>query len=367
MKIKRFVLFLIVFINFYVFQPSIAIGEAKKIWSFNHKGKISSSPVYYNRKIFFGTTDGFIYCINGKGNPLWKHKTNSAIYSRPYIRNKILYVGNEKGKFEAIDTDYGFLRWKKDLKQKIDKPALFYEGKIYINTASQTAFSFDAISGQKNWKRFTNGKILSAPQISKGILFIPSGEGVLLAINAKHGPVKWSKDLQFLNNGSPLKIYNNKLIIALKNNKILSLNPINKKTYWRIIVPAKPVSPFLFHKGKIIFSDYSNSLTAISAYNGTILWRKKFQNPITEAPISLGNNILQYDNNGHLYILTSSGKLVSSISLGRKITSPPIFINNRFLLSASNGSIICYRLTIPKTKTYKPAVKKALPAKKTTK
>lgn len=364
---KRSYFFIILFILLFS-QIKIYAQEAKKLWSYNFTSEIASQPVYYDQKLYFTTLDGYAYCLDGNGNQVWKNKTDGPISASPYIRNKILYIGNQNGTFQAIDADYGFLRWKKSLNEKIDKQASFYEGNVYINTALQTAFSFNAISGQKNWKRLTNGRILSSPKILNGLLFIPSEEGMLLVVDAKHGPVKWSKDMTFTDNGSPLTFFNEKIIIVSKNNKIISLNSLNKNISWQTIVPAKPISQILLHSGKLIFTDYSNSITAISANTGTLLWRQKFSTIIKDAPLSIGQYILGCSNDGNLFVLSpSTGKQLLTINLGKNVSSQPLLVENKYLLVPSAGSLTCYQLIIPEIKstTINKAVKKTSPKKPT--
>ena len=340
---KIFALFLFILIVFP--QSTLKAQEATKLWAFNFTSEISSQTVYYDQKLYFTTTDGYVYCLDGNGNLKWKNKTDGSILASPFLKNKILFIGNQNGTFEAIDSDYGFLRCKKDLNEKIDKQASFYEGNVYINTSSQSAFSFNAASGQKNWKRLTNGRILSSPKILNGLLFIPSEEGVLFAVDAKHGPLKWTQNMSFLDNGSPLMFFKDFLIITSKNNKIISINTTKKSVYWQALVPAKPVSPLLLHNGKLAFVDYSNSITCISAANGSLLWRQKFTEIIKDSPISFGLYILQYSKSGNIYVLSpSTGKQLLMISLGKNITSQPLGIENKYLLVPSSGSLSCYQL-----------------------
>jgi eukaryotic-like serine/threonine-protein kinase len=71
-----------------------------KLWEFKTVGKIWSSPSSseFDRLMFFGGLDSFIYGINSStGKQEWKFPTMGAIDSSPCISNGMLFVGSRDG------------------------------------------------------------------------------------------------------------------------------------------------------------------------------------------------------------------------------------------------------------------------------
>lgn len=71
-----------------------------KIWDFETVGKIWSSPSSseFDRLMFFGGLDSFIYGINfSTGKQEWKFPTMGAIDSSPCISNGMLFIGSRDG------------------------------------------------------------------------------------------------------------------------------------------------------------------------------------------------------------------------------------------------------------------------------
>jgi hypothetical protein len=71
-----------------------------KLWEFETVGKIWSSPSSseFDRLMFFGGLDSFIYGINSStGKQEWKFPTMGAIDSSPCISNGMLFVGSRDG------------------------------------------------------------------------------------------------------------------------------------------------------------------------------------------------------------------------------------------------------------------------------
>jgi outer membrane protein assembly factor BamB len=71
-----------------------------KTWQFETAGKIWSSPSAseYDKQLYFGSLDSFIYGINIQtGNQEWKFPTMGSIDSSPCLSDGMLYVGSRDG------------------------------------------------------------------------------------------------------------------------------------------------------------------------------------------------------------------------------------------------------------------------------
>lgn len=54
------------------------------MWTFTTKGPIFSSPSYVDKKIFIGSHDCHMYCLNTLGDLIWKLKVESVVYSSAF-------------------------------------------------------------------------------------------------------------------------------------------------------------------------------------------------------------------------------------------------------------------------------------------
>ena len=73
--------------------------QSKKVkWEYRTNGRIVSSPVIYSNKVFFTSSDGFLYVLTlGPGSLLWKDKLSGPSYSRPLIYKNTVIVSDMKG------------------------------------------------------------------------------------------------------------------------------------------------------------------------------------------------------------------------------------------------------------------------------
>ena len=96
------------------------IYTLENIWENNSaKGMIETRPLYTNNRIIYGSSDGFLYCIDARTGILnWKWKDKNSDYSfvrcEPVSDNKYVYIST-LGKYTyAIDLLLGTTIWKMD-------------------------------------------------------------------------------------------------------------------------------------------------------------------------------------------------------------------------------------------------------------
>jgi len=93
-----------------IYALSQNTGDLK--WNFKHRGGYNykagplSAAVGDNGNIYFGSSDRFIYAIEGKtGNKVWTVRTGAPVVSAPLISNDgTLYIGSDDGRLYAIAT-----------------------------------------------------------------------------------------------------------------------------------------------------------------------------------------------------------------------------------------------------------------------
>ena len=64
-----------------------------------------SSPVVEGGSVFFGSGDGWLYCLNKKsGAQLWKAQTNGRIRSTPAIADGKIYFASFDGVIRCLEN-----------------------------------------------------------------------------------------------------------------------------------------------------------------------------------------------------------------------------------------------------------------------
>lgn len=89
---------------------------------------VAMSPTIVNERIYIGARDGNLYCLDMRGNEIWRFQTGGVVESKAVIRNGRIYFGSEDGNMYCLDFE-GNEIWR----FKVDGQ-IWDEPKIYKNT-----------------------------------------------------------------------------------------------------------------------------------------------------------------------------------------------------------------------------------------
>ena len=173
------------------------------IWSYQTDERVTSSPTVSGGKVYVGSMDGKLYCLDATdGTYLWNFTTGGPIsYCSPAVVDGFVYFGSWDNNTYCIDTD-GNLVWTYTTGGEIlSSPTLAY-GNIYIGSKDKKIYCLDATGNGDGttdliWEYETNSWVFSSPAVADGKVYVGSRDGTLHCLNAGNGNPKWS----YLTNG----------------------------------------------------------------------------------------------------------------------------------------------------------------------
>jgi eukaryotic-like serine/threonine-protein kinase len=166
-----------------VYALEAATGRLK--WSFSNKGSwVISSPVVYEGKIFFATSDtATLHVLDaGTGAPISEQRFKWPYFGSPAIAGKLLYLGGQDGKLLAIDLDTLKPVWifQTDGSRQNLSTYSKQDGSPNYEAATRSLFYDDLIVSVD--KLHTVGMILTSPVISGDVVYFGSTDGNLYAL-----------------------------------------------------------------------------------------------------------------------------------------------------------------------------------------
>jgi len=180
-------------------------------WAFTTEGAVISSPSVANARVYVGSHDKNIYCIDSRtGNLIWNFTTGARIKSSPAIANARVYVGPDDGYVHCLDASNGSLIWSTFVGGYIEvnfaaAPALrssptVVDGKVYVGSLDTNVYCLDGKDGDVYWTFKTEGYITSSPAVANGAVYIVSEEpttGALYKLDATDGSFIWKRELPY--------------------------------------------------------------------------------------------------------------------------------------------------------------------------
>ncbi|MBX5320466.1 MAG: PQQ-binding-like beta-propeller repeat protein [Candidatus Bathyarchaeia archaeon] len=193
-------------------------------WFYQASGPIVGSPVVADGKVFFGSYDGSIYCIDAySGSLIWKFPTGYRIGSTPAVVDGKVYTGADDGNIYCIDANTGQQVWKKFAGGVTEGPLLrtlpqwrsspfVTGGRLYVGAMDGKVYCLNTANGDIVWSYTATNRtygIASSPFVYKGVVYIGTGNGSLYALNAANGALVWRRQLTATDRrlvGSPIVI-----------------------------------------------------------------------------------------------------------------------------------------------------------------
>ena len=115
------------------------------------------------------------------------------ILSAPVVKGGTVYVATGDGKVVAVDTATGATRWTRQLSASISWGLEVHKDSIFVGTDDGNVWSLKTSDGSKIWKVKPSGATYwSTPTYFKKAVYLGSGSGALVGLDAATGSTKWS-------------------------------------------------------------------------------------------------------------------------------------------------------------------------------
>ncbi|MDO5977409.1 PQQ-binding-like beta-propeller repeat protein [Flavivirga spongiicola] len=323
----------------------------KEMWTYTTGGPIRVAPVFYSGKLYFGSDDGFAYCIKASNGALvWKYSpvkdqpkklvNNNALISFWPIRTGIL-IEDGIAYFGA-----SLLPWKDSyfcaINAKTGKP----EGKgTYVNTYENLTLEgamastgtkiiqpqgrispifFNKSNGESKGQIAGTGGCFVLITPEKNIVHTQTSRNKSITETigdfAVPGTSEKTKNAEYMSfKGGKEMVVNGDVSYILTDNSISAYNRKTKKIIWlkrgynahRIII-----------SGDVLYAGATDAVYAVSTKNGLPLWKA----PVKGAVYALGiadNALFASTGEGNIYCFRS-GKSTNTLLVENKDKEPTI-------------------------------------------
>ena len=266
-------------------------------WAFDTGGIITGSPVVVKGKVYFGSHDGNIYCIDAyKGTLIWEFPTQYKIWSTPAVVGGRVYTGADDGNIYAIDADDGTQIWKTPAGgvtnfifaatwQPRSSPIVVGD-KLYVGALDGKVYCLDT-SGNIKWTYLTGRPIGGSPAYSNGVIFISSTDHYIYALDATNGDLVW----KFESEATVARAYTDWFPFGtpvVADGRVLwgagpvygdlffyALNETTGEILWRISLLGNtpPCQTPVYIDGVFIIGEYMG-VSIRNATDGALIWRQ---------------------------------------------------------------------------------------------
>ena len=333
-------------------SPDTLIGTPLKFkWRFETENGIGhSSPAVLNGKVFIGSMDSTLYCVDeSSGSFAWSFVTSALINSSPALAYGMVFVGSNDNSLYALDQSTGVFRWSYETGSSIAASPAVAGGRVYFGSNDNNIYALNAHNGSFRWSYETAGAVeLSSPVVDNGSVFVPS-ELSLCVLHDDSGNFKWSCVAAVGRFCSPTLV-NGRVVLGSSNGWVYSHNQENGAFQWSFYIAAMSGTDTSLSSanGLVFVSGINGVFYALRESNGDLAWSYPISSPIYGSPAVGGGAVFFGSNDNAVYALDASdGTYRWSYETDGFVQSSPAILGGKVFFGSRDNFLYAFENAPP--------------------
>ena len=314
-----------------------------------------SSPVVVNGKVFVGSDDGKIYCLNeNDGSRIWVYETGGSVQSSPAVVDGMVFVGSTIGFYafheEDINNDgIGDLIWKNLTIKDLWSSPVVTNGKVFVgavNTGNKF-YCLDENTGNLIWSYETRGRCQTSPAVTDGKVFIsPFWGGYIYCLDENTGNLIWKYKIGGYEGASSPTVVNDRVFVASYPGKVFCIDENYGSYIWSSETGGNSAysTPAVAY-GKVFVGSADGKTYCLDEITGQKLWSHETGGgyPVLSSPAVADGLVFVGSPDNKIYALSeSNGDIVWSYATGDSVSSSPAIAKGKMFVGSSDGKVYCF-------------------------
>ncbi len=187
--------------------------SGRRAWHVDAGDPVRSTPIVIGDNVYFGNENGDFFCVTLRGVTKWRYKAKRAVTSSPVYADGIIFFGSVDSQLYALDAKSGLIIWRfRMAKATISTPCIF-ENYIFSGSVDANIYCIDMHSSKEVWHFTTENQVTGSPVVHKDSLFCGSVDGTMYCLEYRTGRLRWKFPTQQPITGTPI-VYNDTLFFG---------------------------------------------------------------------------------------------------------------------------------------------------------
>ena len=215
---------------------ALSLKNGAEQWAFTGvNGFVESIPVADKERVYFGSWGSTFYALNRKtGQPVWtwtnrKSRNYSPAAGTPVLTNGRIFLQTPDRTVTALDAQTGQQIWASNQHKGFESSGLSADGSLlYVKCMTDTLWALSTRSNALQAEWFVNcryGYEISPSPITEreGLIFVPTDDGVIYAVDQNKKQVTWAHKLSNAMVNRVFTLPGNEILITTMDGKIARL------------------------------------------------------------------------------------------------------------------------------------------------
>ncbi|MEI6634627.1 MAG: PQQ-binding-like beta-propeller repeat protein [Chlamydiota bacterium] len=314
-------------------------GEVEAVWRFKAGGNVNCAALPAGDRVYAAAEDGRLYCLDAEsGKAAWKFDARHNDLSEPALAGGRIYFTSSMREYSILDAELhrddravlycldaktGKEVWKKRFPERILTAPAISGGRLFIGRMDRRFVCLDAQSGDKIWEFPAGGTIRSSAALVDGTVIFGSDDGFVYCLDAERGRRIWKADLKAAVGASPA-VSGGRIFLGAGDGTMHCLDVATGKGIWKAKGGKAIVATAAVGGGMVIAGDMDGYINCWDAADGTRRWRYKTGKPVISSACLAGGRVAVGSFDGTLYCLdVRDGRVVWKFAAKGRIASSP--------------------------------------------
>jgi orotate phosphoribosyltransferase len=316
-------------------QKPPGLPEPRPLWQIQgvNRGEYTapkSSACFHKDKIFIGSDQGFLLCLNRHGEEQWRFEVRDrqrGIHATPFVWQDRVYFGAYDGYLYCVCAQSGKLLWELRPGQWIGSSALVDQGQLFVGVEygqmGGSLIAVDALQGRQLWEATAGHYVHSGPCLAGPRVCFGANDGVVRAVDRESGALLW----KFYTEGpikSDLTSDGQRVLVAGGDGVLYCLEADGGALLWKRRLSRQLYCRPLICDDKVLVGGDGTCLIAVRLMDGQVEWSAPLGSSLVGgACLGAGGHLWVSGVNGVVACIGRDGKPLAYWESGQPIRNRP--------------------------------------------
>jgi len=301
-------------LDFKVYCLNASTGSL--IWSYTTGGYVLSSPAIADDRVYLGSLDFKVYCLNAStGSLIWNYTTGNGITrSSPAVSDGKVYIGSNDGKIYALDASTGSLIWSYTTGGWTESSPAVADGKVYVGSSDSKVYCLNASTGSLIWNYTTFDKVYSSPAVADGMVYVGSYDYQIYCLNASTGSLIWNYITNKIEYSTPAVAYGKVYVGSLSTRSVYALDASTGSLIWSYTTGGYVESSPAVSDGKVYVGSCDGKVYCLNASTGSLIWNYITGGGVYSSPAVADGKVYVGSRDKKVYAFGSQEVAITSVT-----------------------------------------------------